>query len=151
MGNGYGSDAPVPFEWSAADNLEQEQSAETWEPQSVPVKVMDMVSKNLAPDSTAFTSWNIPALPAYIQICPHRYQRYKAKFCVNIPAATTLLIAKTPEALTGGSTITTFQITNTSVPGTIPDYDGMQPLYAAFTGTGPVTISVMDEGFKPVQ
>jgi hypothetical protein len=140
----------TPYEWSGATDIEQEQSAEEWIPKPVPVIVHDVTSKNLAPDSTAWNTFNIPLVPNYIQICPHRYQRYKAKFNIIIPAATTLLLAKTPDAFSSGSSVV-WSMTNASVPGTIPDYDGMQALYAAFTGTGPVTIAVMDEGFKPVQ
>jgi len=145
----YGSDAPLTPEITTP-KLEQEQGPEQWFPNPVPVTVVETVTKQLAPDSTAWNTFNVPAAPAYIQICPHRYNRYKAKFNVNIPATTTLLLAKTQDPLSSGSTAL-WSMTNTSVPGTIPDYDGMQPLYASFTGTGPVTIAVMDEGFKPVQ
>jgi hypothetical protein len=146
----YGSDTPV-FPEITTPAIEQEQSAEQWEPTPVPVIVQEVLSENLAADSTALMTWNIPAAPGYVQILPHRYKRYKCQFVVNIPAATTLLIAKTPEALSGGSTTTAFAVTNATVPAGIPPYEGQQPLYAAFTGTGPVTVSVMDQGFKPVQ
>jgi hypothetical protein len=146
----YGSDAPIPYEWSATPEIEQEQSAETVQSKPVPVEIVNTVSKNLAPDSTAWNTFPIPQAPNSVQICPHRYQRYKAKFNVTIAANTTLLLAKTQDALSTGSSVL-WSMTSTSVPGTIPDYDGMQALYAAFTGTGPVTIAVMDEGFKPVQ
>jgi hypothetical protein len=141
--------------WEAADS-EQEQAPAEWFPNPIPVKITETLTETVAPESTAWLFWNVAQGPTLAgggavqptQLCPHRYHRYKAKFVFNIPAATTVYIAKTPDPLMSGALGTTYQLITGQQ---MPDYDGQQAVYAVYLGTGPVTVSVMDEGYKEVQ
>jgi hypothetical protein len=132
--------------WEDADQS-QDQGAPTWFPEAIPVKVIATETGN---------SFGIAQAPQVggtgaaqpTQICPHRYHRYKAKFVFNIPAATTVYIARVQDYLMSGAYGNAFALTTSQ---NLPDYDGQQAVYAVYTGTGPVTVSVMDEGFKEVQ
>jgi hypothetical protein len=141
--------------WEDADQ-EQEQNATTWFPEAIPVKITETLTENVAPEATSWNSYSIAQAPQLAgtggtqptQLCPHRYHRYKAKFIFNIPAATTVYIARVPDYLMSGAFGNAFALTTGQ---NLPDYDGQQAMYAIYTGTGPVTVSVMDEGFKEVQ
>ena len=141
--------------WEDADS-QQDQGAPTWFPEAIPVRITETLSENVAPEATSWNSYTVAAAPnaagtgaqAPTQLCPHRYHRYKAKFVFNIPATTTVYIARVQDSLMSNAFGNAFQLTTGQ---NLPDYDGQQAVYAVFTGTGPVTVSVMDEGFKEVQ
>jgi hypothetical protein len=141
--------------WEDADQ-QQDQGAPTWFPEAIPVKVMATETENVAPEATSWNSFGIAQAPQQAgtgaaqptQICPHRYHRYKAKFVFNIPAGTTVYIARVQDYLMSGAYGNAFALITGQ---NLPDYDGQQAVYAVYTGTGPVTVSVMDEGFKEVQ
>lgn len=117
----------------------------------VHVKVTDTQSQRVAAEFTAMNSFTISqaGVTQATQIVPHKYHRYKAKFIWTIPASTTVFVSNRQDPLNNPNPPSTiFQLVNGQ---NMPDYDGQQPLYAVFTGSGPVTVSVMDETYGPVQ
>ena len=149
MSEGYIEDQP---EYWDAETGEDETYGDNDYPQ-IPHALVEVVGQGqrVAPEFNPWSSFSIPLAGSAspIQILQRRYHRYKAKFTPNIPAATTLYFANTPQVLMAPaipSTVAAF-ITGQN----IPDYDGMQPLYAVYTGTGPVTITVLDESYGPVK
>jgi hypothetical protein len=149
-------------DWENAGQ-DENQSPEPIFPHPIPVRVVFDENQQVNPEFTAWLTYNIPLLGSAVlpqQVCTHRYHRYKAKFLVNFGGAATLYIARRPEYLTVGTNVTpgptvlpnAFQLTETAAGNvTLPDYDGQQPVYMGFLGTGPVTVSVMDESFGTVQ
>lgn len=120
-------------------------------PKPIDVRVVYTESENVAAEFTALQTWPVPLAGSGqpVQVCPHRYHRYKAKFTLTVPAATTLYLATKPDPL-NVAVPSVFQYA--IGPGqSVPDYEGQQPLYAVFTGTGPVNISVMDMSYGKVQ
>ncbi len=120
----------------------------------VHVKVVATESQRVAPEFAGMQTVyvGLAGTDQPTQICPHRYHRYKCKFLWSIPADTIVYVATKPDAL--GSPApppTIYQLTPSSYFGTMPDYDAQEPLYAVYTGTGPVTVSVMDESYGTVQ
>jgi hypothetical protein len=120
----------------------------------VHVKVVDAQTQRDAPEFTGWDTWTIVQAgsgPA-TQLCQHRYHRYKAKIIWNIPATTTVWLDNKPDAITNPvPPATKAQLTGPLTNWVMPDYDGQQPLYATFTGTGPVTAMVIDESYGTVQ
>lgn len=124
-----------------------------------PVKVEFEQTERVAPDSTSWLQFGIAFLGSGgslqpTQVCPHRYHRYKAKFLFTGPAAAIIYVARIPDTLMSGALGTTFSITigaggAVSAP-LMQEYDGQQPVYMIASVTG-VSVSVMDEGYKPVQ
>lgn len=122
-----------------------------------PVKVEFTQDIRVAPDSTAWTAFSIAVLGQATeptQVCPHKYHRYKAKFLFTGPAAAVIYVARNRDQLTSGALGTTYSITigaggATSQP-LMQEYDGQQAVYMAASVAG-VSVSVMDEGYKPVQ
>jgi hypothetical protein len=124
-----------------------------------PVKVEFEESIRVAPESTSWMSWpvgviGISGTSRPTQVCPHRYHRYKAKFVWSVPANTTIYVARTEDALMSQAFGTAFTIQVGAGGfvggGLMPEYDGQQPVYMMASQAG-VVVSVMDEGYKPVQ
>jgi hypothetical protein len=118
------------------------------------VKVVDTQNERVAPEFTAWETWSVIQAGAgnATQLCQRRYHRYKAKLIWNIPAATTVWLDNKPDSLTNPiPPATKGSLTGPLTSWTMPDYDGQQPLYATFTGTGPVTVLVIDESYGTVQ
>jgi hypothetical protein len=100
------------------------------------VKVVSTASEQVAAEHTALTSFSPPLAGSAnpVQICPHKYHRLKAKSLWTIPLGYTVWLAHKPDGLSTPTPATTnFQLVNGMV---MPDYDGQQPLYAVYTGTG---------------
>jgi len=142
------------------DSLEgegEEYRTEDIFPKPIPVRVMFNETEQVAPEFGSLMTYNIPlqGSGSPVQIATHRYHRYKCKFIVNIPAATFLYIAKIPDYLSSNALSNAFVVGNetTAVMGSgqIPDWEAQQPLYAVYTGTGPVSVSVMDMSYGTVQ
>jgi len=120
----------------------------------VHVKVVDVASQRVAPEFTGWDTWTIvqAGTGPPTQLCQHRYHRYKAKIIWNIPAATTVWLDNTPNGISNPvPPATKAQLTGPLTAWVMPDYDGQQPLYATWTGTGPVTAVVIDESYGTVQ
>lgn len=132
--------------WEDADDS-QEQSAESWFPQPIPVKIQRDETENVAPGSASWMSYQV-ASAAQIgggggirptQLCTHKYHRYKAKFLSSIPAGITVYLANSENALMGGSFGFAYAV---GAGQNIPEYDAQQPLYAVYTGTATGSQSV---------
>lgn len=120
-------------------------------PQPVPVTITDVQEQRVAPEATSWNTVNVQQVGVASnpsQLCPHAYHRYKMKTVWTIPAATTVYISRVPDHLMSGALSNLFKLTTGQQ---LPDYDGQQPVYALYSGTGPVSVSVMDETYKTVQ
>jgi hypothetical protein len=126
--------------WENADDA-QDQGAPTWFPQPIPVKIVEALTENVAPESTSWLVFPIAAAPQLsgggsnqpTQLCPHRYHRYKAKFVCNIPGGYTVYVSRVVDYLMSGALANQFQLINGQ---NLPDYDGQQALYAVYANTG---------------
>ncbi len=118
------------------------------------VKVVDTQNQNVAAEFTAWSNQQ-PVLAGSgvaTQLCPHRYHRDTCKMIINVPATTTVYFANKPDALSSPAPPSTVaQLTGPLTNFRLPDYEGQQPLYAVYTGTGPVTVFVQDETYGIVQ
>lgn len=100
------------------------------------VKVVATANEEVAPEHAALTTFPLPLAGTAnpVQICPHRYHRMKAKFQCLVGLGYTVWLAHKPDALSTPTPATTnYQVVNGM---SLPDYDGQQPLYAVYTGTG---------------
>jgi hypothetical protein len=138
------------------DTQETDQGAEEWFPRAIPVEIKHSETENIAPGSASWMSYPIVSAAQITgggglrptQVCTHKYHRYKAKFTVTIPAATLVYVSNNENSLMSNA----LGVTAVYGPGqSIPDYDAQQPVYMVFTGTGPVSITVLDESYKNVQ
>ena len=120
----------------------------------VHVKVVDTATERVAPEFTGMATWNVQLAGSGnpTQLLQRRYHRYKAKMVWNIPAATTVWLDNKPDSLSNPQPpATKASFTGPLTAWVMPEYDGQQPLYAVFTGTGPVTVTVIDESYGTVQ
>lgn len=119
----------------------------------VHVKVTDTQSQRVAPEYTAWQTMSVVQAGTGVatQICPHRYHRYKAKMMWTIPASTVVYLDNKPDALSGPTPPPSVAQLTGPITAWMPDYDGQQALYAVYTGTGPVAVTVMDESYGTVQ
>lgn len=118
------------------------------------VKVANTQTERVAPEFTGWRTWAVLAAGSAqpVQICQRRYHRYKAKLIWTIPSATTVYLDNKPDSLSSPVPAPTLgQLAGPLTTWVMPDYDGQQPLYAVFTGAGPVTVTVIDESYGPVQ
>lgn len=120
----------------------------------VHVKVVDVANERVAPEFTAWRTFSLLAAGSGNpeQLCQKRYYRYKAKLIWTIPASTVVYLDSKPDSLSNPVPPSTLgQLAGPLTAWVMPDYDGMQPLYASFTGAGPVTVTVIDESYGTVQ
>lgn len=118
------------------------------------VKVVDVASQNVAPEFVGMATWVVQLAGSGnpTQLLQHRYHRYKAKMIWTIPAATTVWLDNKPDSLSNPNPpATKASLTGPLASWIMPEYDGQQPLYAVFTGTGPVTVTVFDESYGTSQ
>lgn len=148
----------IQQDWEEADEYQEQDPSSYRENQNVrPVKVEFAETQNVAPESTAWMTWQVAVLGVNTQpsqICTHKYHRHKAKFLWTIPANTTVYIDRVPDRLTSNALATTFTITTGATglqsASVLPEYDGQQAVYAIANNPG-VSVSVMDESYKKVQ
>lgn len=143
-----------PYEYDDTDQDVPESQYEGL--QTRPVKVEFEETQQVAPEFGALATWPVTQAGSSqpTQLCPHRYHRYKCKFAVTIPANTVLYLATKPDplnSLTPGATANSGFLFSLVAGQSIPDWEGQQPLYAVFTGTGPVSVAVMDMSYGKVQ
>jgi hypothetical protein len=115
------------------------------------VKVVDTQTQQVAPEFAALSTWQpiVAGTGVATQILPHRYHRHKAKFVWNIPANTIVYVSNKPDALSSPNPpATVYQITTGQNQ---PNWESQQPMYAVYTGTGPVSVAVVDESYGTVQ
>jgi hypothetical protein len=130
----------------------EEQVAEEWQPAVVPVRVMHDETIRVPPEFASCMTWAITQVGqgAPVQILQRRLHRYKVKFLANFPGAGTLFLNTKFEPVSNPSP-QGFAVTVAAagiMP--VPEYEGMQPMYAIATIAG-VTLSVMDESYGQVQ
>lgn len=144
-------------EWLDDDGQDEYADEQEGYYQPHPVRVEMEATQRVAPESTSWLSYVVPLFgqtPRPLQLLPHKYHRYKAKFLWTATAASVVFISRTEDALMGNALGNIFQMTIgaatvNSIP-ILPDYDGQQPLYCVCT-VGGVIVSVMDESYKAVQ
>jgi hypothetical protein len=149
---------PLDRGWQE-DNPEEQNQDPTpdllgWGPgKPVHVKVTNEQTQNVASE---FSAWaNIYPILAgsgvATQVAPHRYHRNELHWLITVPAGTTLWLANKPDPIsTPTPAVTNFNITGPVTNMALPTYKGQQPVYATYTGTGPVTIMVSDETYGVV-
>jgi hypothetical protein len=138
------------------DTQGTDQGAEEWFPKAIPVRIEHSESENVSPGSASWMTYSVVSGTQITgggglrptQVLTHKYHRYKAKFVMTVPAATLVYVSNNENTLMSNALGTAFVLG----PGQVmPDYDAQQPVYMVFTGTGPVTVSVLDESYKNVQ
>jgi len=152
---------PIQEEW--LESGQETGPPDAWaEMRPIPVKVQHDESELVSPQATSFNSYAIPLAPTVggtgtlqpLQVCPHRYRRYKAKFLFTATGAVTIYVDKVIDRLMSNALGATFQIVIpaalTQSTQLMPEYDGEQPLYMVANAPG-ASVSVMDEGYKTVQ
>jgi hypothetical protein len=120
----------------------------------VHVKVVDTASERVAPEFTGMATWVVQQAGSGnpTQLLQRNYHRYKAKMVWTIPASTTVWLDNKPDSLSNPvPPATKASFTGPLASWVMPEYDGQQSLYAVFTGTGPVTVTVIDESYGTVQ
>jgi len=119
---------------------------------TLPVKIVDSEAERVSPEFASFITWTVPqagtgsGVYPYIQILQRRIHRYKAKFNVNLGAATALVFNSKPDQLTLPTPVG-FTV---SAGESMPDYDSQQPLYVTAIGGANATLSVMDEAYGEI-
>lgn len=141
---------------------DEEFDADNTQAKPIRVSVEASETQSVAPE---FTSCNTVPIPqagtpggennrSYVRLCPRNYHRYRTKFVGTTQVqANPIVISTQPDQLTGPNPQGIYiYASGTAAPFffNIPDYDGMQALYATCVG-GVASIGVMDQNYGKVQ
>lgn len=117
------------------------------------VSVVATETENVAPEFAGWQTW-LPILAGSgnpTQLLQRRIKRFKAYMIFTIPASTTVYLNHRPDELSNPvPPSTTAQLTGPLTAYVFPNYEAQLPVYAVYTGTGPVSVLVLDESYGEI-
>lgn len=117
------------------------------------VSVVATETENVAPEFAGWQTWQ-PILAGSgnpTQLLQRRIKRFKAYMIFTVPASTTVYLANKPDSLsTPTPAATVASLTGPLTAYVFPNYEAQQPVYAVYTGTGPVSVLVLDESYGEI-
>lgn len=143
--------------WTEGPSHEQDQTPPDiiglYKEHPLHVSVVATETENVAPEFAGWATW-LPILAGSgnpTQLLQRRIKRFKAYMIFTIPANTTLYLANTPNPLANPvPPSTTASLTGPLTGYVFPNYEAQQPVYAVYTGTGPVSALVLDESYGEI-